>query len=323
MSNDVISAEFTGKTVQDATQEGLKTLGLTEEQAKIEVLEEPKKGFLGFGSTKARVLITKIETVEEEIILTDEQRTAQFLEGLFDILGIDAKIDNIENGEKMIINLVSEEDKDLIGKKGEILDSIQTLAGAVANIGKKEYKRVVVDFKNYREIREEKLIALAKKLAEKAERTGRKVKLQPMNPYERRIIHSTLADSETVKTQSEGKEPNRFVVITPNNLKPYSKSARKYSDKPYQKGSKPQGKNYKRKDNDKYYAQKNYGEKKQIDRKKYEQAKKNYENSVAEGKNGVGTGNYVKKESYAKKSYSSFIGTYLGNSRDTDDTSNK
>ena len=101
-----------------------------------------------------------------------------------------------------------------------MLDALQCLAGAIANIGREDYRRVVVDCEGYREKREETLVSLAHKLAAKAVRTGRKVTLEPMNPYERRILHSALSDNTEVKTQSEGKEPNRYVAIIPNNLKP-------------------------------------------------------------------------------------------------------
>ena len=106
----------------------------------------------------------------------------------------------------------------VIGKRGVMLDAIQTLAGAVANTGREEYKRVVVDCENYRENREATLTKLADNLAQKATRLGKKIKLEPMNPYERRIIHSALAERSDVSTQSEGKEPNRYLVIIPENL---------------------------------------------------------------------------------------------------------
>ena len=97
-----------------------------------------------------------------------------------------------------------------------------SIAGAVANTGRDEYKRVVVDCENYRENRELTLQNLANKLAEKAVRYGKKLSLEPMTPYERRIIHAALADSTEVKTASEGKEPNRYIVVIPNNLRPGS-----------------------------------------------------------------------------------------------------
>ena len=126
----------------------------------------------------------------------------------------------VEEGEKITINLVATNSSSLIGYRGEVLDAIQCLAGAVANTGREDYRRVVVDCENYRAKREETLISLAKKVAEKAVKLGRKVSLEPMTPYERRIIHSALAENTEVKTSSEGKEPNRFIVVIPNNLKP-------------------------------------------------------------------------------------------------------
>jgi spoIIIJ-associated protein len=99
-----------------------------------------------------------------------------------------------------------------------MLDAIQTLAGAVANTGRDDYKRVVVDCENYRENREATLNKLSENLAQKAIRLGKKIKLEPMNPYERRIIHAVLSEREGVTTQSEGKEPNRYIVIIPDNL---------------------------------------------------------------------------------------------------------
>ena len=214
--------EFTGKTVDEAVENGLKELGITKEQADIRVLEEGKKKL--FSSVKARVEIAVKETEEtvEEVKVsenaTDGERTVAFLEGLFDILGITAVTELVSEDEKIEINVTATGSKSVIGKHGETLDAIQTLAGAVANTGREKYKRVVVDCENYRENREATLNKLAGNLAEKAVRLGKKIKLEPMNPYERRIIHSALSSSEEVKTESEGKEPNRYIVIVPNNL---------------------------------------------------------------------------------------------------------
>ena len=107
-----------------------------------------------------------------------------------------------------------------------MLDAIQCIAGAVANIGRDRYRKVVVDCENYREQREQTLKSLAEKLAKKAVEKGRKMTLEPMNPYERRIIHSALADNPDVKTVSEGKEPLRYIAVIPNNAKPYDKGLR-------------------------------------------------------------------------------------------------
>ncbi|MBQ8295779.1 MAG: protein jag [Clostridia bacterium] len=246
--------EFTGKTVDEAVEKGLKELGLTEETAEIVVLEEGKKKL--FGSVKARVNIaakaviktneetaqkttkneeltsdttedkkckkTAKESVYNEVVntegMTDGERTVAFLEGLFDLLHITACTELVSEGEKVEINVTAANTTSIIGKHGAMLDAIQTLAGAVANTGRDEYKRVVVDCENYRENREATLNKLAENLAQKAIRLGKKIKLEPMNPYERRIIHAALSEREGVSTQSEGKEPNRYIVIIPDNL---------------------------------------------------------------------------------------------------------
>ena len=222
--------EFTGKTVDEAIEKGLQELGVTAEQAEIRVLEEGKRKL--FGSVKARVEIG----VEEESVAenaaqspkasasesaegkTDGERTVVFLEGLFELLHITACTELVAEGDKVEINVTAANGNAIIGKHGAMLDAIQTLAGAVANTGREDYKRVVVDCENYRENREATLNKLAVNLADKAIRLGKKIMLEPMNPYERRIIHAALSEREGVTTDSEGKEPNRYVVIIPENL---------------------------------------------------------------------------------------------------------
>lgn len=205
--------EFTGKTIEDAVKEGLKTLGLTEETAEIKVLEEPQKGFLGILTRHAKVSITKKKT--------DIENAVEFLDGLFKVLNVAATTEATVNEEgKVVINLITTDSSQVIGYRGEVLDSLQCLAGAVFNSGKENYSRLVVDCEGYRGKREETLKNLALKLAAKATKTGRKVVLEPMNPFERRIIHSTLVDFEGVKTASEGKEPNRYIAIIPDGYDP-------------------------------------------------------------------------------------------------------
>ena len=221
--------EFTGKTVEEAVELGLKELGVEKEQADIRILEEGKKKL--FGSVKARVEIAVLDDTAEaeqtaEAIAdeaenkekTDGERTVEFLEGLFELLHITACTELVSEGDKVEINVTAANTNSVIGKRGATLDAIQTLAGAVANTGRDEYKRVVVDCENYRENREVTLNKLAENLAQKAIRLGKKVKLEPMNPYERRIIHSALSSREGVKTESEGKEPNRYIFVIPDNL---------------------------------------------------------------------------------------------------------
>lgn len=216
--------EFTGKTVEDAVEKGLKELNLTIENADVRVLEEGKKKL--FGSIKARVEIAAKEENAESVQpnakldanATDGERTVVFLEGLFKLLNITACTELVSEGEKVEINVTATNTNSIIGKHGAMIDAIQTLAGAVANTGRDDYKRVVVDCENYRENREATLNKLADNLAQKAIRLGKKIQLEPMNPYERRIIHAALSEKEGVSTSSEGKEPNRYIVIIPNNL---------------------------------------------------------------------------------------------------------
>ncbi|MDE5766340.1 MAG: protein jag [Clostridia bacterium] len=202
---------FTGKTVEEAVQAGLDALNLKREQAEITILEEGKKKLIG--GVKAKVKVTKKSS--------DGKRAVDFIDGLTKILQLEAQSELVYDGDKVVINITSAQSSRIIGRRGEVLDAIQTMASAVANIGRDEYKRVVVDCEDYRASREKTLTELAERLAKKAVDKQRRVTLEPMNPYERRIIHSALANSEEVKTISSGKEPARFVVIVPNNEKPY------------------------------------------------------------------------------------------------------
>ncbi len=226
--------QFEAKTVEEATKKGLEELGLTEDQAEITVIEQPVKGLFGRLKGKGIVDIVKKESeetiakennCEEECNVSDngELKEAEFLKKLLAILEINANVKVNNDGENETLTLVAEDSSSVIGYRGEVLDAMQTLTGAVANIGRKNYKKVVVDCENYRDRREDTLIRLAKKLEEKAIEMRREVYLEPMNPFERRIIHTALADSENVTTKSEGKEPNRFVIIVPNDLDPYSR----------------------------------------------------------------------------------------------------
>lgn len=207
---------FTAKTVDEAIEAGLSSLGITRNEAEIVVLEEGKKKL--FGSVKAKVQITKK--------VSDAKRAVEFIDGLLEILKISAVSEITEEADNIKIDIKTTNSSKVIGKRGDILDAIQCLAGAVANIGRDEYKKVVVDCENYRVQREETLKTLAEKLAKKAVEKGRKMTLEPMNPYERRIIHSALANNPDVKTVSEGKEPARYIAVIPNSAKPYDKGLR-------------------------------------------------------------------------------------------------
>lgn len=209
--------QFEGKTVKEAIELGLKELGISEEQADVIVISEEVKGLFGRLKSPAVVDIAKKE---------DENGLAsanQFVQKVLDLLGVEAKAEINDQAEEDTINVVTSDSSSVIGYRGEVLDALQTLAGAYANIGKKEYKKVVVDCENYRGKRKETLIKLAKKLEAKATEIKREVILEPMLPFERRIIHTALSDSQTVTTRSDGNEPNRYVVIVPNDKDEFSK----------------------------------------------------------------------------------------------------
>lgn len=203
--------EKCGKTIEEAVQLGAEELGASVEEVEYEVIEEPQKGGLFKKTVPAKVLVWKK--------LTDSGRAVEFLKTLFEMINVPVVTEVTRDDDKICINLTSTNSQFLIGYRGELLDALQCLAGAVANIGREEYKRVVVDCEEYRDKRENTLNELAEKLANKAVRTGRKIQLEPMNPFERRIIHTALAENTEVKTESEGKEPNRYIVIVPNELR--------------------------------------------------------------------------------------------------------
>lgn len=285
---------FTGKTVEEAVKVGLETLGVKESDVTVEVLDEGKKRLIG--SKPAQVKLTVIER-------TDGERAVEFLEGLFPLIGEEVHAELKGEDEKIVIELTATSVKNIIGRRGEVIDAVQTLAGAVANIGRKDYKRVVVDCENYREDREETLKRVANKLAAKAVRLGKRVRLEPMNPYERRIIHSALVDNPDVTTKSEGKEPARFVVIIPKNMRTYDKRDRngrndrgrgKYGDRSRGGYNKPR-----------------YGERKPYPKRELP-AEGTPESSGTSFKHESGSSN-----GYKKGGFSGFFGTYLG--KDTDD----
>ena len=203
--------EFTGKTVDDAITNALVSLGTTSDQIEYEVIEEGSTGFLGFNSKPA---VIKARIIEEKLSVEDQAK--KFLQDVFQAMNmvvvIDAKFDETENA--LDVELSGDEMGVLIGKRGQTLDSLQYLISLVVNKGTDEYIRVKVDTENYRQRRKETLENLAKNISYRVKRTKRPVSLEPMNPYERRIIHSALQNDRFVTTHSEGEEPYRRVVVT-------------------------------------------------------------------------------------------------------------
>ena len=202
--------EESAKNVDLAIEKALTKLGITQNQAEIEVLST------GGLFKQAKVRVTKKQT--------EGEAAAKFVEEVLEKMGLTFVVELEESETDVELELTGTETGCVIGYRGEVLDALQYLASLVANKGKEGYKRIILDTENYREKRVEKLNSLAKNLESKAMRIRKPVKLEPMNSFERRIIHSALQNSENVVTRSEGTSPNRYVVIVP---KDYSPSAQK------------------------------------------------------------------------------------------------
>ncbi|MGG7059251.1 RNA-binding cell elongation regulator Jag/EloR [Clostridium nigeriense] len=199
--------EMTGKTVGEALENALKQLKLTEDRVEYEVLDEGSKGFLNFIGTKpAKILVKVKRDYKEEVRL--------FLRNVLNNMKVQAEIRIKEEKDVINIDLTGPKMGIIIGYRGETLDSLQYLASLVVNKDHDiPYKKVVLDIENYRKKREETLVRVAEKTAYKVIKTRRPYKLESMNPYERRIIHSALQDNEYVYTFSEGDEPHRRIVV--------------------------------------------------------------------------------------------------------------
>ncbi|GKU25820.1 RNA-binding cell elongation regulator Jag/EloR [Clostridium folliculivorans] len=199
--------EITGKTVEEALKNALKELNVTEDKVEYSIIDEGSRGLFNFiGSKPAKILVT----VKRDYVL--EAKT--FLRSVLDSMDIKAEIRIKEEDNVLNINLLGPKMGVIIGYRGETLDSLQYLVSLVVNKGHDiPYKRVVLDTENYRIKREETLKRLADKTAYKVRKSGRPFKLEPMNPYERRVIHSALQGNQTVYTYSEGEEPYRRIVV--------------------------------------------------------------------------------------------------------------
>lgn len=205
--------EFSAKTVDDAITAACQEYTVTSDRLDYEVIEEGSSGFLGIGS-KPAVIKARVKEEVKEVTVTDMAK--QFLKEVFNAMNMAVVVDvEYDESEKnMNIDLSGNEMGVLIGKRGQTLDSLQYLVSLVVNKGEEDYIRVKVDTENYRQRRKETLENLAKNISYKVKRTKRPVSLEPMNPYERRIIHSALQNDRYVTTHSEGEEPFRRVVVT-------------------------------------------------------------------------------------------------------------
>lgn len=242
--------EVSAKTVQDALTEASIKLGLTSDQVEYEVIEKGSTGFLGIGNKPAKIRARKKEEtpVEEKVeetpapekeveetlvkeepasketkpekkekVLVDPKVSArEFLTAVLEKMQIEAELEISDNQEEdcLDIEIKGKNMGILIGKRGQTLDSLQYLTSLVVNKGTDEYVRIKLDTENYRQRREETLENLARNIAYKVKKTKRPVSLEPMNPYERRVIHYALQNDNFVTTYSEGEEPYRHVVVT-------------------------------------------------------------------------------------------------------------
>lgn len=199
----------TAKTVEEAIASALAELEVEKDDTTIEILDEPSKGFLGFiGGKDAKVKIT---------VTNDPVDMAKnFFNDILNKMNIKAIVNIEKKKNQLNIEVEGINDKDmgiLIGKRGNTLDAIQYLISLTINKNREKYIKVMLDIENYREKRKETLIRLAKKMASKVKRERKRLRLEPMNPYERRVIHSALQRDPEIETHSEGEEPFRRVVI--------------------------------------------------------------------------------------------------------------
>ena len=200
--------EISAKNVDDAITQATVQLGITSDQLEYEVLDKGSTGFLGIGSKNAVIKARKKFSIDENVV--------EFLSSLFDAMKMEVEILVAVNEEEHIIEVELKGDDMgiLIGKRGQTLDSLQYLTNLAINKHSDEYYKVKIDTEDYRKRRKETLENLAKNIAYKVKRTKRPVSLEPMNPFERRIIHSALQNDRYVTTHSEGDEPYRHVVVT-------------------------------------------------------------------------------------------------------------
>lgn len=245
-------SEKWGTDIDTAVELALADLKLTIDEVDVTVLEEPSRGFFGIGSKLALVRVEKkktqevkepekkekktvekaekaqtqktatpkkeeikkeIEVKEENLVPCEDHEALRFLKEVIKEMGLDLDITAKKGENYLYLDIQGKDSGTIIGKRGQTLDAIQYLTSLVANKESDEYTRVVVDAENYRAKREKTLEALANRLANKVVKTKRSVKLEPMNPYERKVIHAALHDHPKVVTRSEGQDPYRRVVI--------------------------------------------------------------------------------------------------------------
>jgi spoIIIJ-associated protein len=199
--------EMSGKTVEEAVSLALERMDTDRDSVDIEILDEGNKGIFGIiGARDAKVRVILKETFIEKV--------RNFLEEIFEKMNVNVQMEIEEQEDNTIHVMVEGIDSGIvIGRRGETLEAIQYLLCLAVNNGKEEYRKIIVDVENYREKRENTLIKLSGKLADRVIKTKKNITLEPMSPFERRIIHATLQNNKLIRTYSIGDEPNRKVVI--------------------------------------------------------------------------------------------------------------
>lgn len=201
--------EKTGKTVDEAVQEALSELNASRDEVDVKVLEEGSRGFFGIGGRPFLVEVMKIEKKNPRA-----EKAENFLKQVLAAMKIPSyTVEAKQEGMQLYLNVYGKDMGILIGKRGQTLNALQYLVSLATNHGPGEYLRIILDVEGYRERREETLIQLANNIAQRVVTQGRRKVLEPMNPQERRIIHTALQDNKDVYTYSEGRDPYRRVII--------------------------------------------------------------------------------------------------------------
>jgi len=219
------SVETEGKSTDEAIHKACEELGASRQELEIEVLSNGSSGFLGMGAKNARIRATVKEKSRPPIsevrplgAVSDPQaaETAKkILQDILRLLEVEATVDLKEESERILLNIKGDGSGLLIGRKGQTLDALEYLINKIVHKGAEDKKRIVVDTENYRLRREDSLVQLAQRLAEKAKRLGRPVTISPMSAHDRRIIHLALQDDKTLRTWSTGSGLYRKVIISP------------------------------------------------------------------------------------------------------------
>ncbi len=193
----MVIREYEGRTEREAVKRAVEDLGVSGDKLKIEVITEKSK-FFSFGSTvKIRVYLDDIED-------TVSNKVGKFLQGMFQTIGLDISIQTIEETDKLYVEIISDSAGIIIGKRGKTLEALQLITNIIVNKDKDKWTKVILDIENYRDKRETTLTDLAVKVASKVKKTGKFQILEPMNPFERRIIHMALQNDPRIITKSEG-----------------------------------------------------------------------------------------------------------------------